>query len=64
MCPSEGFGDLQKVSEKEDILPGGIGIRPKAWGGAVGVGKGLWAPKSQKTEHGLSWKVGEALGQG
>lgn len=63
MCPREGFGALQKVSEKQDILPGGIGIRTKAWGDPVGVKKGLWTPEGQKAEHGLSRKVGEALGE-
>lgn len=45
---SKGFGALQKVSEEEGILPGGMGIRPKAWGHSVGVGKGLWAPKGHR----------------
>lgn len=41
----EGLGVLQKISEKKDVWPGEVGIRPKACEDTVGVGKGLLGPK-------------------
>lgn len=53
----EGHGASRDKDKWRDkgILPGGVGIRPKASEDPMGVGKGLFGPKAWQVVHRESW---------